>query len=118
MGLVVTVTIGIAALVIERNESLHFTISAIMAIVYLGLVASFAASGLYLILLRRYAVTSLAYLQIASAAIAAIVGILLGGEHLGPSPLIGTTLVIAGLFILVIQRPTRQALRSGTKTDG
>ena len=59
MGLVVTVATAAASLIFERELPMKFTPAAVAAFVYLGLVASFAASGLYLVLLRRFRVSSM-----------------------------------------------------------
>jgi drug/metabolite transporter (DMT)-like permease len=100
MGFIVTVVIGVAAFFLERNLPMEFTPKAVLAFVYLGLIASFAASGLYLILLRRYAVSALAYLQFATAAVAALVGTFIGGERIGAPLAAGIVAVLAGLFLM------------------
>jgi drug/metabolite transporter (DMT)-like permease len=100
MGLVVTVLIGLASFCFERGVPLRFTPGSIIAFAYLGLVASFAASALYLILLRRYTVTAMAYLQFATATIAAVTGVLIGGEQLGAPVAIGIITVLGGLLLL------------------
>jgi drug/metabolite transporter (DMT)-like permease len=100
MGLIVTVLIGLASFCFERDLPMKFTPASVLAFAYLGLVASFAASALYLILLRRYTVTAMAYLQFATAAVAAATGVLLGGEHLGTSLAVGIIAVLGGLLLL------------------
>jgi drug/metabolite transporter (DMT)-like permease len=72
----------------------------------IGLVASAAASGLYLVLLRRYRVTSMAYLQFVTPLIGVATGVLLGRERLGASGAAGAAVIVAGLVVLV--RPSRQ----------
>lgn len=100
MGLIVTILIGLASFYFERNLPLKFTPASVLAFAYLGLVASFAASGLYLILLRRYTVTAMSYLQFATAAVAALAGVLLGGERLSKSLILGILAVLGGLLLL------------------
>lgn len=100
MGLIVTILIGVAAFWFERHQPMEFTSTGILAFVYLGLVASFAASGFYLFLLRKYAVSSLAYLQFATAAVAAVTGTVVGGERIGAPLAAGIITVLAGLFVL------------------
>lgn len=99
MGLIVTLLIGLASFYFERHLPMTFTPASVLAFAYLGLVASFAASSLYLILLRRYTVTAMAYLQFATAAVAAAVGVFLGGEHLGTSLAPGVLAVLGGLWL-------------------
>ena len=81
------------------------------AFVYLALVASFGASGLYLVLLRRYTVTAMAYLQFATAAVAAAAGVLCGREHLGSSLAAGIVAVIGGLLMLARGRTSHEPSR-------
>jgi drug/metabolite transporter (DMT)-like permease len=100
MGLIVTALVGLASVCFERGRPMNFTPESVLSFVYLGLVASFAASGLYLVLLRRYAVTAMAYLQFGTATVAAAVGIILGGERLEPSLGMGVLAILAGLLIL------------------
>jgi drug/metabolite transporter (DMT)-like permease len=99
-GMIVTILIGIAAFLFERNMTMEFTPQAVLAFVYLGLIASFAASGLYLILLRRYAVSALSYLQFATAAIATVTGTFIGGERISAPLAVGIIVVLAGLVLL------------------
>jgi drug/metabolite transporter (DMT)-like permease len=100
MGLIVTVLIGLASFCFERHLPVEFTLASVFAFAYLGLVASFAASGLYLMLLRRYTVTAMAYLQFATATIAAVAGVLVGGEQLGTYLAAGVIAVLGGLLLL------------------
>jgi len=100
MGLVVTVLTGLASFCFERNLPTKFTTASVLAFTYLGLVASFAASGLYLALLRRHTVTAMAYLQFGTATVAAATGVLLGNERLGPSLAVGVVAVLGGLILL------------------
>lgn len=109
MGLVVTVCTGLAALVFERERPMDFSPAAVLAFVYLGLVASFAASGLYLVLLRRFAVSSMSYLQFTTAVVAAGAGVLVGGEQLAASAAVGAMGVLAGLFLIAPRAPAQVA---------
>jgi drug/metabolite transporter (DMT)-like permease len=84
-----------------------FTPRAVAAFVYLGLVASAGASGLYLVLLRRFRVTGLSYLQFVSALIALVTGVALGGERFGLVAAVGVAAVLGGLWLLLAQ-PTEQ----------
>jgi len=100
MGLVVTALIGLASFAFERHLPMNFTSASVLAFAYLGLIASFAASSLYLILLRRYTVTAMAYLQFAIATVAAVMGVVVGGEKLGISLAPGVLAVLGGLWLL------------------
>ena len=72
---------------------------AVAAFLYLGLVASAAASGLYLVLLRHYSVSGLAYLQFVTAAVAVVAGVGLAQEQLSPTVAAGVCLVLVGLVM-------------------
>jgi drug/metabolite transporter (DMT)-like permease len=85
----------------EREQPTEFSAQAIIAFVYLGVVASAAASGLYLVLLRRYRVTSMAYLQFVTAVVGVATGVLLGREQIGVLGAAGAVIVLAGLAVLV-----------------
>jgi drug/metabolite transporter (DMT)-like permease len=108
MGFIVAMLTGVASFCFERHLAREFTRASVAAFTYLGFVASFLASGLYLVLLRRYAVTAMAYLQFATAATAAALGVVVGGERLSASLAIGVGAVLLGLFLCTkahAQRP-------------
>ena len=100
-GWIVAGLAAIGSLLLERHRAMVFRADAIAAFVYLGLVASAGASGLYLVLLRRYRVTSLAYLQFVTALVGIGTGVLLGRERLGGSSAAGAALDDAGLVVLL-----------------
>jgi drug/metabolite transporter (DMT)-like permease len=104
MGLVVTTLVGLTSFCCERDLPVNFTPASVTAIIYLGLVGSFAASGLYLVLLRRFTVTAMSYVQFAVAAVAAVVGVCVGKEHMGTPVFAGILILLAGLLILAIFR--------------
>lgn len=105
MGLVVTVLIGLASLALEREQPMHFSPVAVASFAYLGLIASFASSGVYLVLLRRFAVTSMSYLQFTTAAVAAGAGVWIGGERLTASAAVGALAVLVGLLLIRARPP-------------
>jgi drug/metabolite transporter (DMT)-like permease len=88
----------------ERGRPTSFSAEAILAFVYLGVVASAAASGLYLVLLRRYRVTSMTYLQFVTALVGVATGVVLGRERIGVLGAAGAVIVLVGLAVLV-RRP-------------
>lgn len=107
-GWVVAALAAAGSFALERDRALLFDTEAVIAFVYLGLVASVAASGLYLVLLRRYRVTSLAYLQFVTALVGVATGVLLGREELGLISAAGAALVLVGLYVLVGRRSVPQ----------
>ncbi|MBZ0116333.1 MAG: DMT family transporter [Sandaracinaceae bacterium] len=99
MGVVVA-ALGLAAsIVVEREVPWTLGARELMGAAYLGLVASAGANVLYFVLLRRVDVSRLSYLQLVSASVGLIAGVLIAGEHLGASTLTGTALVLAGAAI-------------------
>ncbi len=100
MGVTVALTLGAASLMLEQHLAIDFTPRSLLAIGYLGLVASTAASTTYFILLRRFPVTALAYLQFVSALVAVVTGVGLGHERLGGGLAIGAVGILAGLAVL------------------
>ena len=99
MGVAVAACAAAASLALERDCPVLFTREAVLAIAYLGLVASTGASTVYFVLLRRFSVTGLAYLQFVTSLVAIATGVLLGGERLGPTVSAGAACVLAGLVV-------------------
>lgn len=100
-GTVVAVSMAVASALFEHDRTVAFTASAVAAFLYLGIVASAAASGLYLALLRRHPVTALSYLQFTNAVVAMAAGTLVGGETLSPYGVVGATVTLAGLWLVL-----------------
>lgn len=73
---------------------------ALLGHVYLGLIASAGATGVYFWLLSHMPVTRLAYLPFASGMIGVAAGILVG-EELGVAKLAGAAVVLVGLALLL-----------------
>lgn len=82
--------------------------STALAHVYLGLVASAGATGVYFWLLRYVPVTRLAFLPFASAAVGVLAGVL-AGERVFSAALLGLALICAGGFALVSRGPNKGA---------
>ncbi|MBI5481727.1 MAG: EamA family transporter [Deltaproteobacteria bacterium] len=110
-GWIVTALAIAGSLAFERGRPMVFGTGAILAFAYLGVVASAAASGIYLVLLQRYRVTSLSYLQFVTALVAVATGVLLGREHLGAAGVAGVAVVVAGLAVLVARPALGQHAR-------
>ncbi|PIW02242.1 MAG: hypothetical protein COW42_02455 [Deltaproteobacteria bacterium CG17_big_fil_post_rev_8_21_14_2_50_63_7] len=100
MGVVVTFVAGAGWLLFQRDAAVAFDGRGVASFLYLGLVASAAASGLYLVLLRRYRVSALSYLQFVSALVAVVVGAFLTGTRFTSLTVGGTLAVLAGLAVL------------------
>ena len=100
-GWIVTALALAGSFAFERDKPVVFELKAIFAFVYLGVVASAVASGIYLVLLRRFRVTSMTYLQFVTAVVAIATGILIGHERLDLTSMIGMAVVLGGLALLV-----------------
>ncbi len=105
MGVLVAVTLALASWLGERDLTVRWTESAVAAVLWLGLVGSAAATGLYLVLLRHVAVARLSYLQFANAAVALGIGVSLGGEPFGVWQGVGAVLILAGGVVVVYRPP-------------
>lgn len=100
LGAIVAVAAALASLLLERDRAMSFSLEALAASLYLGLIASASASTLYLVLLRRFTVSSLAYLQFVTALVAVVTGVSIGAEALRTTTVLGAALVLAGLWVL------------------
>lgn len=100
MGVVVALLNLFGWILFEHHQGVAFAPENIAAFLYLGLIASFAASGVYMLMLREFAVTNLAYIQFTSAVVAAVTGVLLGGESLTWPTCIGMAGTLLGLALL------------------
>lgn len=100
MGVIVAIALGGASALLERDQPARFTAEAIAAIVYLGLVASTAASTTYFLLLRWFPVSALSYLQFVTALVAVLTGVVVGHEQLGGAVVLGAMAILGGLRLL------------------
>jgi drug/metabolite transporter (DMT)-like permease len=109
LGCIVALASGIGWFLFERNEAVRFTPKAVAAVVYLGLVASLAASTISLLILRRYRAIATSYLQFVTALIGFLTGVIVGGEAVGGQAVLGVSAIVGGLFLLAL--PTLKARR-------
>lgn len=99
MGAIVAVTTGLGWLAFERSAPVELSARAIAAFSYLGLIASFGGSALYMRLLKILPVTTLGYLQFATALVASTTGVIIGGEHFAPTSAFAALAILAGLAV-------------------
>jgi len=90
-----------------------FTAGGAIVILYLGLVATALAYVLFIRGLNHLPVGSTVTLSLAEPLTAAALGVLVLGERLGPTAVIGALLLLAGLAIIGLQ-PSRMAADSAT----
>lgn len=96
--------LGAAAFVAERPLELRWTWPAAAATLYLALVGTTLAFGLYFHLLRTTAASSLSLITYVTPVLAMLLAAIVGDGALTPLALTGTTLVAAGLFLVVGRR--------------
>jgi probable blue pigment (indigoidine) exporter len=99
LGCVVALSAGVASLVLEREEPWRVTGAGVAGALYLGVVASTAANLLYFAILRETQVSRLSYLQLVSASVGLVAGVVLGGEQVSMPVLGGAALVLAGAVV-------------------
>jgi drug/metabolite transporter (DMT)-like permease len=95
----------VMALLFERGQDIAFTPAAVGSILYLSLAGTVLTFGVYLWLLRTVPAYRMSLTSYATPVIALFVGAVLGGEPLGPSTLLGTALVLAGVGLTLVRAP-------------
>ena len=116
-GLAVALALdGPAALVASLSRAPW---SAVVAALYLGLVATVLAYAIWGMLLRRYAAAAVAPFALLVPFVAAVGSALVFGERFGPVRLAGMALVLAGLAVIVlpIARPVPRLRRASLSRD-
>jgi drug/metabolite transporter (DMT)-like permease len=103
--------VALVALLAERGAPLTFGPRAIASIVYLALVGTVFAFGLYFWLLRHAPAIQLSLIAVATPVVAVTLGAVFAGERIGPATGIGMGCVLAGivLFMKMKPRPASQA---------
>jgi O-acetylserine/cysteine efflux transporter len=99
MGVVVASITGMGWWLLERDMPVNFTPLSVAAFLYLGVVGSALASGLYLVLLQGYTASGLAYLQFVTALIAIAAGLVVENERPNALTMLGATAILAGLAL-------------------
>ncbi len=111
-GMVIgALALWLATFALEPGASLHWTPRAVFSIVYLALVGTVLAFGLYFWVLRHSGAKQLSLIAYVIPVAAVAVGVLAGGETLTPSLAGGTGLVVLGVWFAA-RRPRAQAAPS------
>jgi len=95
------VILGALAFMRESGAALHITPLAIFCILYLAIPGTVVTFGVYLWLLRHVPAYRLSIVSFVTPAIALLVGALFGGEPLTLATAVGSTLVLAGIFLVL-----------------
>lgn len=107
LGFVVALSAALLWSVFERNEPVRWTTRNATALVYLGAIASTAASGAWFVLLRRISIAKLSHLQFATATIGVVSGALLGGERLHVTEWFGVAFIVVAIAAIAHRRARR-----------
>lgn len=98
--------LALGALVFEREAPIAWTGRAAFSIVYLALVATSLAFGLYFWLLRHESAHRMSLISYVTPVIALAIGWGFGNERVGASTIVGAGAIWAGI-VLVLRRPAR-----------
>jgi drug/metabolite transporter (DMT)-like permease len=90
----------VAALVSEGASGFRWTGSALFTLVYLALVGTVVAFGLYFWLLRHTAANRLSVIAYVTPAVALVLGVLVRDEPIGPWTLAGLAAILAGVYLV------------------
>jgi len=111
-----SVIVGIAAWLFERDRPIVFDTRSVSALLYLALIGTSTAFGLYYWLLNRFSATNLSLTALVTPIVALAIGAFFMHEPLTPRVLIGSAVVVAGvavaagLGIVRAQRERRDAV--------
>ncbi len=107
-------TLGLSAL-LEDWHGVHWTPSAVAALLYLTGFGSVLTFIVYYTLIKRVAVSRLALISYMFPVVAVFVGWIFLGERLGPRGWLGSALVVAGVALAGVRRRTAVAPVSPTR---
>jgi len=88
------------ALVLERGESVRWSVPAALSIAYLALFGTVVAFGLFFWLLRHTAANRLSVIAYVTPGVALVLGWGLRDEPVGPWTLVGLAAILAGVFLV------------------
>jgi drug/metabolite transporter (DMT)-like permease len=97
------VTLGILALVTERNAPIHFNATSIGALLYLTFVGSSVVFLAYFSLVRLMSVTRLSLLAYVTPVIAVTLGAIAANERIAGTTYLGAAVVLAGVRLVQLR---------------
>jgi len=97
--------LGALALVTERTQAVHFTQTSALALAYLIVFGNGVAFLSYFTLMRVMPVTRLNLLTYITPIIAVLLGVLLAGEHIAATRILGAAIVFAGIGLVHVKPP-------------
>lgn len=95
------VVLGLLALVFERDSALHITPLATFCVLYLAIPGTVVTFGVYLWILRHVPAYRASLISFVTPALALLMGALFGGEALTLATVAGSSLVLAGIFLVL-----------------
>jgi len=99
------------SLAAEGNPvNFHWTLSAVLSVIYLTLFGTIAAFWLYYWLLSRIESTKAMMISLVTPLIAVVIDAVFLGEHLPPQTLLGGTLILASIGLIVFRRRSATAV--------
>jgi drug/metabolite transporter (DMT)-like permease len=98
------------ALVLEHDVPFAWSGRAVFSIVYLALLGSVTAFGLYFWLLRHVPANRMSVIAYVTPAIALGSGFALGGERVGPWTIAGLAAILVGVFLVHRAGPPKAAV--------
>ncbi len=101
--------LGTFALLEERHARSEWTVSAVASVLYLALIGTALAFGLYFWLLRRTRASTLSLIAYVTPAIALTLGAFVRGEPLSPWTIAGSATILLGVALVVAPRGARGA---------
>jgi len=100
-------SLGLIALVFERDATYAWTGTAVLSIVYLALFGTVVTFGLFFWLLRHVEANRLSVIAYVTPGVALVLGVVLRDEPVGPWTLIGLAAILAG--VALVHRGARKA---------
>lgn len=95
------VVLGLLALAFERDSALHITPLATFCVLYLAIPGTVVTFGVYLWILRHVPAYRASLISFVTPALALLMGALFGGEALTLATVAGSSLVLAGIFLVL-----------------
>ncbi len=113
-GTVVGAVICVAlALTFDRGASVDWTPRAVFSVLYLAIVGTVVAFGLYFWLLRHAPATFLSLIAFVIPVVALTLGALVGGEEVRFHTVVGLALILSGVAAVVLGNRSRAGKRNG-----
>jgi drug/metabolite transporter (DMT)-like permease len=88
----------------EKTEQIHFTVTGVSAVVYLGVIGSAVAFVLYMWVIKKVSAVEASIIPVVTPIIAVFLGWLVLDEKLGVNSLVGCGFILIGVYLVNILR--------------